>query len=398
VLTATDAAGPWSAPHQLLPGLGLIDPCPLWDDDGRAYLAFAWAKSRSGVANRLSVVEMAPDARSIIGSPVTVIDGDDIAGFSTLEGPKLYKRDDWYWIFAPAGGVVDGWQSVFRSRSILGPYEDRIVLEAGAGTINGPHQGAWVTSPEGEDWFLHFQDRGAFGRVVHLQPLRWGDDGWPMIGHNGRPVVEHPLPARAVGVTATAPMRDDAFDQTALGPQWHWQANPSDDWANVGGGQARLRAVPNDTASLRSLPQVLGQQLPGVASTFTTSLALEDPHPGCRGGVVVLGTTYAWLGLASDEGGALVIRAGLSTGVGEETRDLAAFDGDGPLGLRIRCDDRGWCSLQFRIAGSEWSIGIEFRATAGQWISAELGLFSSAPPGSPGRATAAFGPVTVVDD
>jgi hypothetical protein len=142
---------------------------------------------------------------------------------------------------------------------------------------------------------------------------------------------------------------------------------------------------------------VLGQQLPGNASTFTTSVALKDPDPGCRAGVVVLGTTSAWLGLAA-EGGALVIRAGLSTASGEETRDLAPFDGADTLAVRIRCDDAGWCSLQFRIAGGQWSVGIEFRATAGQWISAELGLFAGAPPGSSGTAAAVFGPVTVVDD
>ncbi|MET8332254.1 family 43 glycosylhydrolase [Streptosporangium canum] len=47
-------------------------------------------------------------------------------GYRTLEGPKLYKRDGWYWIFAPAGGVATGWQSAFRSRHIAGPYETPI--------------------------------------------------------------------------------------------------------------------------------------------------------------------------------------------------------------------------------------------------------------------------------
>ena len=73
-----------------------------------------------------------------------VIDGDQLSGYTTLEGPKLYQRDGWYYIFAPAGGVRNGWQSVFRSRSIRGPYADRIVLAQGSTAINGPHQGALV--------------------------------------------------------------------------------------------------------------------------------------------------------------------------------------------------------------------------------------------------------------
>ncbi len=128
VLTATDPAGPWTEPHLLYAGRGLIDPCPLWDDDGSAYLVHGWAKSRIGVKNRLTVHRMSPDARSLLDGGVHVIDGEDLAGYTTIEGPKFYKRDGWYWIFAPAGGVATGWQSVFRSRSPFGPYEGRRVL------------------------------------------------------------------------------------------------------------------------------------------------------------------------------------------------------------------------------------------------------------------------------
>ncbi|MFD1539617.1 glycoside hydrolase 43 family protein [Nonomuraea guangzhouensis] len=428
VLTATDPAGPWSAPHFLLPGPGVIDPCPFWDDDGRAWLVFGWAKSRSGISNRLSLVEMTPDAREIIGTPVTVIEGDDLPGYSTLEGPKIYKRDGWYWIFAPAGGVATGWQSVFRSRSLAGPYEDRIVLEQGDTPVNGPHQGAWVTSPEGEDWFLHFQDRGVFGRVVHLQPMRWGDDGWPVMGAGGRPVLEHPVPARVSGAQTgdpVKPRRDDDFRAGELGPQWYWQANPVPGVLRLDGdGHARLRAVPTDPGNLRDLPQVLGQQLPGVAAQFTTTLRLAADEPGTRAGVVVLGACYAYVGLVRDGDGVCVeVRTYEAGDEGEVTRFSARLpDEVATVGLRIASDDNGICTLRFRhatatdsdssatapapalatgagvgdSAGDGWVTGFEgFRAEQGRWISAELGLFATAPPGSAGEGTAVFGPVTI---
>ncbi|MGO2791136.1 glycoside hydrolase 43 family protein, partial [Microbacterium gubbeenense] len=160
VVTATDPAGPWTAPHLLLEGLGLIDPCPLWDDDGSAYLVFGWARSRAGRKNVLTLVPVDPELRGTTGPARDVIDGADIDGWDTIEGPKLYKRDGWYYIFAPAGGVATGWQAVFRSRDVYGPYSSRNVLAQGSAPVNGPHQGAWVTSPDGRDWFLHFQDRG----------------------------------------------------------------------------------------------------------------------------------------------------------------------------------------------------------------------------------------------
>ena len=34
VMTAERFPGPWSKPHLLLAGKGIIDPTPLWDDDG----------------------------------------------------------------------------------------------------------------------------------------------------------------------------------------------------------------------------------------------------------------------------------------------------------------------------------------------------------------------------
>ena len=112
VVNATDPRGPWSTPHLLKPGKGLIDPCPLWDDDGRAYLVHAWAKSRSGVNNRLTRHRMSPDGTTLLDEGRVVVNGDELPGYTTLEGPKLYRRDGWYWIFAPAGGVTTGWQGV----------------------------------------------------------------------------------------------------------------------------------------------------------------------------------------------------------------------------------------------------------------------------------------------
>ena len=59
----------------------------------------------------------------------------------------------------------------------------RSVMAQGNTNVNGPHQGAWVDNLHGkEHWFLHFQDKGAYGRVVHLQPMEWLENGWPVIG------------------------------------------------------------------------------------------------------------------------------------------------------------------------------------------------------------------------
>ena len=100
--------------------------------------------------------------------------GDDIFLYDgsvenpTIEGPKVYKRNSYYYIFAPAGGVKTGWQVVLRSTNIFGPYDAKTVMHQGTSDINGPHQGGLVDTRSGEEWFLHFQDAGVYGRITHL--------------------------------------------------------------------------------------------------------------------------------------------------------------------------------------------------------------------------------------
>jgi beta-xylosidase len=177
---ARDARGPWEPLTLVKEAKGWIDPCPLWDDDGSMYLVHAWAKSRAGFNGVLHVNRLSPDGRRVVDDGVMVFDGRE--RHPTIEGPKFYKRNGWYYIFAPAGGVKRGWQTVLRSKHVYGPYEDKIVLEGGL------HQGALV-----DEWFVHFQDRGAYGRIVHRQPVRWIND-WPEMDRSAAVQAAGPAP------------------------------------------------------------------------------------------------------------------------------------------------------------------------------------------------------------
>jgi beta-xylosidase len=235
--TAKDPAGEWTPPVLVKAGKGLIDPCPFWDDDGQPYLIHGWANSRAGISNLLTLHKLSPDGTKVIDAGTTIIDGAKIPGWRTIEGPKLYRRHGYYYVFAPAGGVAAGYQAVFRAKNIYGPYELRIVLEQGSTAINGPHQGAWVDTPTGENWFLHFQERRPFGRAVHLQPMVWRDDDWPVMGHDpdgdgkGEPVLVHAKPNVGRTYPVAAPQTSDEFEGAALGLQWQWNANPRPEWA-----------------------------------------------------------------------------------------------------------------------------------------------------------------------
>ncbi len=391
VSTAPAAEGPWAEPYLLLAGQGLIDPCPLWDADGRAYLVHGWAASRSGVKNRLTVLEVSPDLRTVLAPGRTVIDGADLPGYGTLEGPKLYRREGWYWIFAPAGGVATGWQAVFRSRSVYGPYEERTVLAQGSTGVNGPHQGAWVTDADGADWFVHFQDRGPYGRVTHLQPMRWGSDGWPVLGDAGEPVLTHPAPVSSARQRMRAVDGSDDFTAT-LHPKWHWQANPDPSWASVGGGRLELRAVANDLGDLRLLGQLLGQQLAGLPVSYETAVELTAGPEGARTGLVLLGQEYAWIGLEVRDGGTHLVcrRSGADDSPDRRRREVPVAEQvlapGAEVRLRLSSDGAGTVHLSWALAGDPepaWTTVPEsFAATPGRWIGAEVALFAAAPVGS----------------
>ncbi|GGU53682.1 glycoside hydrolase family 43 protein [Streptomyces daghestanicus] len=394
-VNAPQITGPWTRPHLVKEGKGLIDPCPLWDaESGEAYLVHAWAKSRSGVKNRLTGHRMRPDGTGLLDEGTVIVDADRIPGWFTLEGPKLYRHDGWFWILAPAGGVETGWQGAFRSRGFFGPYEERVVLEQKDTDVNGPHQGGWVRTAAGEDWFLHFQQRGAYGRVVHLQPMRWDTpDGWPVIGDEGAPVTEHRRPALPPGPPA-APATDDDFPGGRFGPQWSWIANPQDRWTLPHGADGlRLACVPSaDAHDPRALPNVLTQRLPGAPATVEVELRLDSGVPGARAGLAVLGDAFCWIGLqrGADGGTYLVHRFGEAVAPAERDAAHARPAPAGRARLRVEIGPHARCRFHYDTGNGFRPSGQVFAATPWRWVGALLGLFAVAPAGAPAAGTAEF--------
>jgi beta-xylosidase len=395
VITADHPAGRWSEPVLVKAGQGLIDPCPLWDGDGRLYLVHGWAKSRAGISNILTLLLLTSDGRGVAEDLGVVVDGAavPVPGFRTLEGPKFYQREGWYYIFAPAGGVATGWQSVFRSRNIRGPYEHRIVLAQGRTPVNGPHQGALVDTPAGESWFLHFQDKGAYGRVVHLQPVAWRD-GWPVIGQDadgdgtGEPVAVHPKPALPA-TPPCVPATSDEFDTQALGLQWQWQANPSVAWHSLRArpGWLRLSAQPEpQPGNLYHSPALLLQKFPAPAFRVTARVDFAPASVGESAGLIVFGYAYSWIGLRARADGAAIVWAHhpeAAQGAAQEEH-LLIERLDGPVWLSVLVHPGGRCCFAFGTDGEHFTdTGRGFTATVGHWVGAKVGLFAAAPASAP---------------
>ena len=386
MVKATDPAGPWSHPLLVKEGKGLIDPSPLWDDDGKAYLTFALAGSRAGVKSILLVSRMNPEGTMLTGDPVMVFDGSK--DHPTVEGPKFYKRNGYYYLFAPAGGVKPGWQLVLRSKNVFGPYEFRKVLHQGNSSINGPHQGGWVTTTTGEDWFIHFQDKDAYGRIIHLQPMKWLND-WPVIGSDedgdgiGEPVLRYKKPNVGKVFPVATPPESDEFNGNSAGLQWQWQANPQLTWGFPSGnmGFYRLNCIPKPEGfkNLWDVPNLWLQKFPAEEFNATVKLTFHHHFDGEEVGLIVMGENYQYISLKQNQG-KLVVRVArcLNAASGKPDEELFSREYQGSeIILRTTIRAGAVCNFSFSSDGKDFTAaGEPFKARAGKWIGAKTGLFA----------------------
>jgi beta-xylosidase len=388
MVKASKATGPWSEPVLVKKGKGLIDCCPFWDDNGEMYLSYALAGSRAGNKSVVLVARMNEDGTKMVGDGRIVFDGHQ--GNETIEGSKMYKRNGYYYIFCPAGGVSTGWQEVLRSKDPFGPYENRTIMHQGSSKINGPHQGAWVTTDTGEDWFLNFQDVGTVGRILHLNPMKWVND-WPVIGVDkkksgcGEPVAEFLKPNVGKTYPIETPAESDEFTSTALGLQWQWHANPVSYWYfcnALNGGWLRLYSykVPDTYKSLWDVPNLLLQKLPAPDFTATAKIRFEPDkrYVGERCGLVMMGLDYALLSIENTEKG-LVLSQSVCLkadkgGVEEVKVSLPLTSNE--LYLRVRFSGGKNTQFGYSTDGKKFTdLGASFPAREGKWIGAKMGLF-----------------------
>ena len=399
-----DPYGEWDKPVLVKAGKGMIDPCPLWDDDGRVYLAHAWAGSRAKFNSVLTVCELNKEGTKVISDPVLVFDGNDGVNH-TIEGAKFYKRNGFYYLFAPAGGVVSGWQLVMRSKNVYGPYEPRIVMAQGKTDINGPHQGGWVDTPAGESWFLHFQDKGAYGRVLHLNPMKWVND-WPVIGVDkdgdgcGDPVSRYRKPKTDKTYPIETPVESDEFDTRKLGLQWEWHANYQDVFGfttNMGYVRIYGHELSPHFKNFWEVPNLLMQKFPAEEFTATAKLKVSAKDDGQLSGLIIMGWDYSWIGVEKQEEKFLLKQAvckDAEQGNLEQVSTLAVLEPsrkfeaglfpnyEREIYIRVHVDKGAYCRFSYSLDGKKFTeAGTLFKARQGKWIGAKVGMFSVTPHG-----------------
>jgi beta-xylosidase len=389
VTKAKDPAGEWSEPMLIMGGKGLIDPCPLWDDDGKAYLVHAFAGSRAGIKSVIVMHRMNSAGTKVIDDGAVVFDGHDAD--PTVEGPKFHKIGEYYYISAPAGGVATGWQIVLRSKNVFGPYQKRVVLAQGKTAVNGPHQGALVDTPTGEWWFLHFQDKGAYGRILHLQPVQW-KRGFPVVGSDadgdgtGEPVASFRKPDVSKSFAVSSLQDSDEFTANSLGVQWQWHANPTGTWAFPFPSKGVLKLFSVQTAdgyrNLWDLSNLLLQKFPAEEFSATAKVKLEPRLEGERFGLVIMGIDYSLLAV-ENRGGTLYVSQSTAIDADKgnaETSSAPVAVSSREMYLRVVVSKGAVCSFHFSGDDIKYTqIGSVFKAREGRWIGAKIGFVFTRP-------------------
>lgn len=401
MVKAKDPAGEWSKPLCVIPGKGLIDTTPLWDDDGRCYLVNAYANSRSRFASVIAIRELSADGTKPIGNPVIIYDGNGTES-RTCEGPKIYKRDGWYWVMFPAGGVPTGFQVAMRSKNPFGPYESKVVLAQGKTKINGPHQGAWVHTKFGEDWFLHFQDKEAYGRVVHLQPVTWKDN-WPVTGidkdgdYCGEPVTTYRKPKTSGKVQVVNPAESDEFSDTRLGLQWQWHANYNETFGMptaFGSYRVYTHKVSEKFQNLWEVPNLLLQKTPADKFTATTKIRFTSKDQNQTGGLLMMGLDYSGLVVkrVGNDFQLLQISCKSADKGKPQTEQLIAtlkptavdqidYQPGTHIDIYMRMSvNDGKMHFSYSLDGKKYTkCGTEFTMREGKWIGAKIGFVAYEP-------------------
>ena len=272
VYTTADPRGKWEL-HSVIPHFH--DASFFFDDNGKAYMIYGTGQIR----------ELKPDLTGVQegGLDTRLFDRDSEEN-NLLEGSRMLKKDGRYYLLMiswPRGGIRR--EVCYRSDSIEGPYEKKVILETPFGGLgDGVAQGTIFDDPQGNWYGMLFQDRGGVGRVPLLMPCTW-IDGWPMLGDkDGKVPVTMQKPVQ--NQERKALTVSDEFESDGLGLCWQWNHNPVDQAWSLTERPGFLRLKAQKATSLFDARNTLTQRMEGPTCEATVAIDLRNMKNGDRAG------------------------------------------------------------------------------------------------------------------
>ena len=207
-VTAKDPAGPWSEPT-VIEGAQGIDPT-LFFDGGKVYYLgnMRPEPENTGSSRYIWLQELDIQSGKLLGERHILRTDGAVYNASAPEGPHLYHIGEYYYLMIAEGGTsMNHAVSIFRSRSLTGPYEvnprNPVFTHRNfsrKSEINSTGHADLIETQNGEWWAFMLASRpdgGAFrrlGRETYAVPVIW-EDKWPVFSPDtGRIEFSFPAP------------------------------------------------------------------------------------------------------------------------------------------------------------------------------------------------------------
>ena len=346
--------GPW-VEHSFKPSYH--DNSLFFDDDGRIYLVTG--------AGRLKILEVKEDLSGVKeGSEKVLIENASApAGNIGLpaEGSQLFKHDGKYYLYNicwPRGGMRT--VLVHRADKITGPWEGKVAFQD-----QGVAQGGMIDTPDGR-WFAYlFQDHGSVGRIPYIVPMKW-EDGWPVIGVNGKLPESLDLPA-SKGITPGIVAADEfnrKKGELALPLVWQWNHMPDNKLWSVTQRKGYLRLTTGriDTMFLQAR-NTLTQRTFGPVSSGITSIDVSNMKEGDFAGLSLLQKKFGQVGVKFVDGVKSIVMVNGSGRVPVENQSIPLTQKT--VYLKAECDFKNKTDIGYffySLDGKSWNpIGSQLK-------------------------------------
>lgn len=323
-----------------------------FEDDGRVFVVYG--------NTQLRLVELESDLSDVKqgGLDQMIV---EFGGMLGAEGSRMVKVGDWYYLLEidwPMGGIRT--QRCWRSREITGPYESRVVCDGTlGGRRDGIAQGTIVDTPDGDWYAIVFQDHGAVGRLVTVQPVNWVDE-WPVFGDGTKPLEEVEVKLTSSGDNYV--WASDEFDDASLALVWQWNHKPVDGLWSLDQRPGWLRLISGAIATgLSDARNTLTQRTVGPMCESSVKMDISGLNVGDRAGICAFQSNRLSVGAVVAEEGkyleAILERPGKQDSVvfstplgGNDIWLKLGYDfNDDTVGASVSEDGDNWIDAGYRM-------------------------------------------------
>ena len=391
LVTATDIHGPWSDPIPLN-NFG-FDPSMFHDDDGRKYMVSMVTDHRvpKKYAGRLVLQQYDPVQQKMTGPVRDIYRADKIF----LEGPHIFKRNGWYYLFSADTGTGEGHgQTIQRSRSVWGPYEmykadfmERTADNEAYSILTSRHHEDillqksghcdLVETPEGEWYAVHLcgramdrrnptdaprfagERRYMLGRETAIQKMKWTEDDWLVMADGSttpKEYVEEPC-GRQTTRKQQAEADRDHFDKPVLDPEYQSLRIPmTEHYLSLTERQGYLRMYGRSGLSSKFSQTLIAKRLTEFNMDISTKMEFDPEVFKQMAGLILLYDTdnYLYLHVSMDEDcGKCITLLKAENKKYEYLTDYIPIYSGLPIYLKAEMRN-GYIDFSYRVEGCEW--------------------------------------------